>query len=56
MAELEKRQKAGQQVTAELSKARLDLLTARGDLVKVAADWNAAEVKLRQAMGVLIRE
>lgn len=56
VAELEKREKAGQQVMAELSKARLNLLTARGDLVKVAADWNAAEAKLRQTMGVLIRE
>ncbi|HJZ55748.1 MAG TPA: hypothetical protein VKE74_12340, partial [Gemmataceae bacterium] len=56
VAELEKRQKAGQQVTAELTKARLDLLKARGDVIKVAADWNIAEAKLRQAMGLLIRE
>jgi hypothetical protein len=56
VAELEKRQKAGQQVTAELTKARLDRLKARGELVKSAADWNAAEVKLRQSMGILVRE
>jgi hypothetical protein len=56
VTELETRQKAGQQVTAELTKARLDLLKARGELVKSAADWNAAEAKLRQVMGVLVRE
>lgn len=54
--ELEKRQKAGQQVAGELTKARLDLLKARGDVLKAATDWNAAEVKLRQAMGLLVRE
>jgi hypothetical protein len=54
--ELEKRQKAGQQVAGELAKARLDRLKSRGNLLKIAADWNAAEVKLRQTMGLLVRE
>lgn len=53
--ELEKRQKAGQQVLAEYSKAKLDLIKARGELLKAATDWNVAEVKLRQSMGILIR-
>jgi hypothetical protein len=56
LQEVEKRAAAGQQVTAELSKAKLDLMKARGELVKAAAEWNIAEVKLRQAMGLLVRE
>ncbi len=54
--EIEKRQKAGQQVTEELTKAKLDLLKSRGELLQSAADWNVAVVKLRQAMGLLVRE
>lgn len=54
--ELQKRSAAGLQVTAELTKAKLDLLKARADLLTAAADWNRAEVKLRQAMGLLVRE
>jgi outer membrane protein TolC len=54
--EVEKRAAAGQQVTAELTKARLDLWKAQGELLKSAADWNRAEAKLRQAMGLLVRE
>jgi hypothetical protein len=54
--EVEKRAAAGQQVTAELTKARLDHWKAQGELLKAAADWNIAEVKLRQAMGLLVRE
>jgi hypothetical protein len=56
VAELQKISAAGLQVTAELTKARLDLLRARGDLLKAATDWHAARVKLRQAMGLLVRE
>lgn len=56
VGELEKRQAAGQGVTAELLRARLDLLKGRGELLQAAADWNAAEAKLRQAMGLLGRE
>jgi hypothetical protein len=54
--ELEKRSAAGQQVEAELVKAKLDLLKAKGDLLQAATDWHIAEVKLRQAMGLLVRE
>jgi outer membrane protein TolC len=50
------RQKAGLNVTAELVTARLDLLKARGALLTGVTDWHAAEVKLRQAMGLLVRE
>lgn len=53
---LRKKAAAGLQVTADLTKAKLDLLRARGELLKAATDWNAAEVKLRQAMGLLVRE
>ncbi len=55
VAELEKRQKSGQQVTGELAKARLDLLKSRGDLLKVVTEWNIAEAKLRKTMGLLVR-
>ena len=54
--ELETRQKAGLNVTAELITARLDLLKAKGELLTAVTDWHAAEVKLRQAMALLIRE
>jgi hypothetical protein len=54
--EAEARSGAGLSVAVELAKAKLDLLKARGDLLQAAADWNAAEAKLRQAMGLLVRE
>jgi hypothetical protein len=54
--ELAKREAAGQQVTVELVTARLDLLKARGELLQSVADWHIADVKLRQAMGLLVRE
>ena len=56
IAELRKRQKAGLNETAELVAAKLDLLKAKGDLLTAVTDWHAAEVKLRQAMGLLVRE
>lgn len=56
LAEVEKRAAAGQQVTAELTKARLDLWKAQGELLQAATDWHIAEAKLRQAMGLLVRE
>jgi outer membrane efflux protein len=55
VAELEKREAAGQQVTLELATARLDLLKVKGELVQAVADWHVADVKLRQAMGLLVR-
>jgi hypothetical protein len=56
VGELEKREAAGQQVTVELVTARLDLLKARGELIQSVADWHIADVRLRQAMGLLVRE
>lgn len=56
VAELETRQKAGLSVTAELTTARLDLLKAKGSLLTASTDWHSAEAKLRQAMGLLVRE
>lgn len=54
--ELETRQKAGQNVAVELATAKLNLLKAKGDLLTAVTDWHEAEVKLRQAMGLLVRE
>jgi hypothetical protein len=54
--ELTKREAAGQQVTVELVTSRLDLLKARSELLQSVADWHVADVKLRQAMGLLVRE
>jgi hypothetical protein len=56
VAELEKREAAGQQVTAELATARLDLLKVRAELLQAVTDWHIADVKLRQVMGLLVRE
>ena len=56
VSELEKREAAGQQVTAELATARIDLLKVRGELVQAVADWHIADMKLRQTMGLLVRE
>lgn len=56
LAELQTRQKAGLNVTAELVTAKLDLLKAKGELLTAVTDWHAAEVKLRLAMGLLVRE
>lgn len=54
--EIEKRAAAGQPVTADLTKAKLDLWKAQGELLRAAIDWHLADVKLRQAMGLLVRE
>jgi hypothetical protein len=54
--EIEKRAAAGQPVTAELTKARLDLWKSQGELLKAVVDWHIADVKLRKAMGLLVRE
>jgi outer membrane protein TolC len=56
VAELEKRQAAGQAVTAELLSARLELLQAEAALLQAAADWHRADLQLRQALGLLVRE
>jgi hypothetical protein len=36
--------------------AKLDLLKAKGDLLTSVTEWHVTEVKLRQAMGLLVRE
>lgn len=56
VADLEKQAAAGQSVQAELTTARLELLKARGAVLEAATDWHRAEVRLRQAMGLLVRE
>ncbi|HEY2909754.1 MAG TPA: TolC family protein [Gemmataceae bacterium] len=56
LQDVEKRAAAGQPVTAELTKAKLDLWKAKGELLKAAIDWHRADVKLRKAMGLLVRE
>lgn len=55
-AELEKRQAVGQAVASELLAARLAWLRARADLLQTVADWHRADVQLRQALGLLVRE
>ena len=54
--EIEKRSAAGLQVAEELSRAKLDLFRARGELLKAATDWNISAARLRQAMGLLVRD
>ncbi len=56
IAELEARQQSGLNVSEELTTARLDRLKAQGELLSAVIDWHTTEVKLRQAMGLLIRE
>ena len=56
LEEVEKRAAAGQPVAAELTKTKLDLWKAQGELLKAAIDWHLADVKLRKAMGLLVRE
>jgi hypothetical protein len=56
LQEVEKRAAAGQPVTAEVTKAKLDLWKAQSELLKAAIDWHRADVKLRKAMGLLVRE
>ena len=56
IADLQKRQRAGVNVTADLVVAKLDLFKAKGDLLASVIEWHVTEVKLRQAMGLLVRE
>lgn len=56
VAELEQRRAAGINVTADLATAKLELFKAKGALLSAAVEWHTAEVKLRQAMGLLVRE
>ncbi len=54
--EYETRAKAGQSVEAERRRARLDALKAEGELVSEVAKWKAADVKAREAIGLLCRD
>jgi hypothetical protein len=56
VTEYEKRQKVGQGVELELRKARLELLQAEADLVGEIANWKLADVKAREAIGLLCCE
>ena len=57
VADLEKRVAAGVAgAEALLVVARLDQLKLRGELIQLAAEWHIAEVKFRQATGMLVRE
>ncbi len=56
IAELRKREAAGVNVTADLVAAKLELFKAKGDLLTSVIEWHVTEVKLRQAMGLLVRE
>ena len=56
LAEVEKRAAAGQPVSAELTKAKLDLVKSQGEMLTAAVKWNQADAKLRKAMGLLVRE
>ncbi|MCS6863561.1 MAG: hypothetical protein RMJ56_03710 [Gemmataceae bacterium] len=56
IAELETRQQSGLNVSAELATARLERHQADSALLRAVIDWHTTEVKLRQAMGLLIRE
>jgi hypothetical protein len=53
VTELEKRQKVGQGVELELRKARLELLQTESDLIGEITKWKLADVKAREAMGLL---
>jgi hypothetical protein len=51
--ELEVRRKAGAAVEADWRQARLDRQSAESELVREAAAWKRADVKLRQELGLL---
>ena len=51
--ELAVRRKSGAAVEAEYRRAKLDALKADADVIREAVKWKLADVKVRQAMGVL---
>jgi outer membrane protein TolC len=51
--ELDKKRTAGMAVEFELRKARLDLLKTEAELIKAIAAWKRADVKAREAIGLL---
>ncbi|MCE9561187.1 MAG: TolC family protein [Planctomycetes bacterium] len=57
VAEAEKRVAAGVAgAEGELALAKVELLKARGELIQAVAEYQISDVKLRQAMGLLVRE
>jgi hypothetical protein len=54
--DLEKQEKQGMRVFAELTSARMDLYKARGDVAKEFLGWKIAAVKVKKAQGVLPAE
>jgi hypothetical protein len=54
--DLTKRAATGQTVEPDLSKAKLDLLKTEADLISAVAAWKVADVKAREAMGLLCCE
>jgi outer membrane protein TolC len=56
VAEWEEKERKGLKFVDELSKARRDLLRARGDSLHAAVAFELAGVKLRQAKGLLVYE
>jgi hypothetical protein len=56
VTELETRARAGQAVEVERRRARLDALKAEAELVSEIAKWKAADVKTREAIGLLCRD
>ena len=51
--ELEVKHEAGAAVVTDYRLARLELFRAQSDLIREAAKWKRADVKARQAMGLL---
>jgi hypothetical protein len=51
--DLTKRSNIGDAVQAELGKAKLDLLKTEADLIGAVTAWKVADVKAREAMGLL---
>lgn len=51
--DLQKRSDTGQAVEADLRKAKLDLLKTEADLIAAVTAWKIADVKAREAMGLL---
>ncbi|MDY3553878.1 TolC family protein [Gemmata sp. JC717] len=56
VSELEQRKAAGLSVAADLAAAKLAVLKAKGERLSAVIEWHTTEVKLRQAMGLLVRE
>jgi hypothetical protein len=54
--DLEARREAGAAVETEYRLARLELLSARADLIREAVRWKQADVRARRAMGLLCGE